>query len=56
MVENIWQLDQQIKQVFDVDAYNNGIDINDIKSKIKELFPNKPKITLNEHQENIKEK
>ena len=34
MVENIWQLDQQIKQVFDVDAYNNGIDTNDIKSKI----------------------
>ena len=40
MVENIGQNDQQIKPVFDVDAYET--DINDIKTIINELFPNKP--------------
>ena len=42
MVENIRQNDQQIKPVFYVDAYETDIDINDIKTIINELFPNKP--------------
>ena len=42
MVENIGQNDQQIKPVFDVDAYETDIDINDIKTMINELFSNKP--------------
>ena len=42
MVVNIGLLVQQIKPVFDVDAYDNNIDINDIKAKINELLPDKP--------------
>ena len=41
MVELIGAYGQQIKPVFDVDAYNNDIDINAVISKINEVFPNK---------------
>jgi hypothetical protein len=41
MCENIGLPDQQIKPVFNVDAYDNDIDIDAIKAKINELFPDK---------------
>lgn len=41
MVELIGGYGQQIKPVFDVDAYNNDIDINAVISKINEVFPEK---------------
>ena len=42
--------------VLDVDAYDNDIDISDIKSKINELFPNKPKNYANRAPREYKEK
>lgn len=41
MVELIGAYGQQIKPVFDVDAYNNDIDIASVISKINEVFPEK---------------
>ena len=41
MVELIGAYGQQIKPVFDVDAYNDDIDIASVISKINELFPEK---------------
>jgi len=41
MVELIGGYGQQIKPVFDVDAYNNDIDINAVISKINEVFHEK---------------
>ena len=55
MVELIGAYGQQIKPVFDVDAYNDDIDIASVISKINELFPDKEIfIMLNESQENIR--
>ena len=41
MVEVIGAYGQQIKPVFDVDAYNDDIDLSSVISKINELFPGK---------------
>ena len=41
MVEMIGEFGQQIKPIFDVDAYNNDIDINQVIIDIQSLFPNK---------------
>ena len=41
MVENIGQFKQQIKPVFDVDAYTNDIDIEQVKKDINSIFPDK---------------
>jgi hypothetical protein len=41
MVELIGGYGHQIKPVFDVDAYNNDIDINAVISKINEVFHEK---------------
>jgi hypothetical protein len=41
MVELIGAYGQQIKQVFDVDAYNEDIDISSVIAKINGLFPGK---------------
>ena len=57
-VENIGEYGQQIKPVFDVDAYENDIDVNEYKSIISALFPNKPikegKRPSREHKGKIK--
>jgi hypothetical protein len=41
MVELIGAYGQQIKPVFDVDAYNEDIDISSVIAKINGLFPGK---------------
>ena len=41
MVERIGEEGQQIKPVFDVDAYDNDININEVKADINKIFPNK---------------
>lgn len=40
-VENIGLYNQQIKPIFDVDAYDNDIDIVEVKQQINILFPDK---------------
>jgi len=42
MVEIIGEYDQQIKPIFDIDAYDAKPDINSIITDINKLFPNKP--------------
>jgi hypothetical protein len=42
LCENVALEDQQVKPYFDVDAYNNDIDITSVKNDIHKLFPNKP--------------
>ena len=41
MCEVIGEYKQYIKPVFDVDAYDNDIDVNSVKSDINTLFPDK---------------
>lgn len=41
MVEVIGLTEQLIKPVFDIDSYDNAIDIKEIKQIINDLFPNK---------------
>ena len=41
MPEMIGSYRQQVKPCFDVDAYNQDIDINEIIAKINVMFPNK---------------
>ena len=41
MCEVIGEYKQYIKPVFDVDAYQNDIDIDAVKADINMLFPNK---------------
>lgn len=41
MVENIGEYSQQIKPVFDIDAYIDDIDIDKVKTEINSIFPNK---------------
>ena len=41
IVEVIGEYGQQIKPIFDIDAYNNDIDIVVVRNKINTLFPNK---------------
>jgi hypothetical protein len=41
MPEMIGPYGQQVKPCFDVDAYNQDIDINEIIAKINVMFPNK---------------
>ena len=41
MVEVIGEYGQQIKPVFDIDAYNDDVDINDMITKINIIFPEK---------------
>ena len=55
MVENIGKYGQQIKPIFDVDAYEVNPNIDEIFADIHKKFPDKP-IMLIESQENIKEK
>jgi len=42
MVENIGEYNQQIKPIFDIDAYDTDPDINSIITDINKIFPNKP--------------
>jgi len=42
MVEIIGEYNQQIKPIFDIDAYDAKPDINTIINDINKLFPNKP--------------
>ena len=42
MVEIIGEYTQQIKPIFDIDAYDTKPDINEIINDINKLFPNKP--------------
>ena len=41
MVEIIGEYGQQIKPIFDIDAYNNDIDVNSVIQDIQKIFPNK---------------
>lgn len=41
MVENIGEYNQQIKPIFDVDAYGQDIDIDEVKKDINNIFPDK---------------
>jgi hypothetical protein len=41
MCEMIGEYGQQIKPVFDVDAYNNDINIDEVINEINKIFPNK---------------
>ena len=41
MCESIGGFKQKIKPVFDIDAYDNDINIESIKTQINKLFPNK---------------
>lgn len=41
MVEEIGNYGQQIKPVFDIDAYNNDININEVIADINQIFPGK---------------
>jgi hypothetical protein len=41
MCEVIGEYGQQVKPCFDVDAYNEDIDIDEIKAKINVMFPEK---------------
>lgn len=41
MVEVIGEYGQQIKPIFDIDAYDNDINIGDVRNKINTIFPNK---------------
>ena len=41
MCEVIGEYGQQIKPVFDVDAYGSDIDIQEVKKQINSIFPNK---------------
>ncbi len=45
---------QQVKPCFDVDAYNQDIDIDEIIAKINAMFPNKKVIPLKENPDNVK--
>lgn len=54
MVENISKPSQQIKPVFDVDSYDNDINIDDIILKINDMFPNK-KICYAKREPRIKD-
>ena len=42
MVEDIGKYGQQIKPVFDIDAYDSDINISEITADINKVFPNKP--------------
>ena len=42
MVEVIGEFKQQIKPVFDIDAYINDIDVSEVINKISKIFPDKP--------------
>ncbi len=40
MVENIGEYNQQIKPIFDIDAFDTDPIINEIAADIKKIFPN----------------
>lgn len=42
MGENIGEHKQQIKPIFDIDAYDEDIDVKQVKKDINSMFPNKP--------------
>ena len=42
IAENVGLENQQVKPYFDIDAFNNDIDILSVKNDIQKLFPNKP--------------
>jgi hypothetical protein len=46
MVELIGAYNQQIKPIFDIDAYNIEPDLNEIKADINKIFPDKTLILL----------
>ena len=54
LAEYVGFKNQQVKPYFDVDAYENDIDVASVKNEINLLFPNKPIYYAKENQENIK--
>ncbi len=56
MPEMIGSYGQQVKSCFDVDAYNQDIDIDEIIAKINVMFPNKKVNAAKREPRDYKEK